>query len=79
VEVLTLTGNVALDQDGIKIHAHVVVGLRDGSTRGGHLKEANVFPTLEVVIEETPSYLRRRYDAETGLTLIDLKAGDADR
>ena len=75
VEVLTLTGNVALDRDGIKIHAHVVIGLRDGSTRGGHLKEAYVFPTLEVIIEETPSYLRRRYDTETGLTLIDLDAG----
>jgi predicted DNA-binding protein with PD1-like motif len=76
VEVLSLTGNVALERDGIKIHAHAVVGLRDGSTRGGHLKEAYVFPTLEVIVEETPSYLRRRYDAETGLTLIDLDAGE---
>jgi predicted DNA-binding protein with PD1-like motif len=76
VEVLTLTGNVALDRDGIKIHAHAVVGLRDGSTRGGHLKEAYVFPTLEVVLEATPSYLRRRYDPETGLTLIDPSAGE---
>ena len=76
VEVVTLAGNVALDQDGIKIHAHAVVGLRDGSTRGGHLKEAYVFPTLEVVLEETPDYLRRRYDSETGLTLIDLDAGE---
>jgi uncharacterized protein len=59
VEVLTLTGNAALERDGIKIHAHVVVGLRDGSTRGGHLKEASVFPTREMVVEETPSYLRR--------------------
>jgi predicted DNA-binding protein with PD1-like motif len=76
VEVLTLTGNVALDRDGIKIHTHVVVGLRDGSTRGGHLKEAYVFPTLEVVIEETPNYLRRRYDPETGLTLIELDSAE---
>ena len=76
VEVLAMTGNVALDRDGTKIHTHVVVGLRDGSTRGGHLKEAYVFPTLEVVLEETPNYLRRRYDPETGLTLIDLDAGE---
>lgn len=75
VEVLLLAGNVALDGDGIKIHAHVVVGMRDGSTRGGHLKEASVFPTLEVIIEETPTELRRRYDPETGLPLIDLDAG----
>lgn len=75
VEVLALTGNVALDGDGRKIHAHAVVGLRDGATRGGHLKEGYVFPTLEVIIEETPNFLRRRYDPETGLTLIDLDAG----
>lgn len=74
VEVLALNGNVALDRDGIKIHAHVVVGLRDGATRGGHLKEAHVFPTLEVIVEEAPNYLRRHYDPETGLTLIDLDA-----
>jgi predicted DNA-binding protein with PD1-like motif len=75
VEVLTLAGNVTIEGEGVKIHSHVVVGLRDGSTRGGHLKQAYVFPTLEVVIEETPNYLRRRYDPETGLTLIDLDAG----
>jgi predicted DNA-binding protein with PD1-like motif len=69
-----LTGNVALAGGGIKIHAHAVVGLRDGSTRGGHLKEASVFPTLEVIIEETPTELRRGYDPETGLPLIDLDA-----
>jgi predicted DNA-binding protein with PD1-like motif len=63
---------VALDPSGRKIHAHAVVGRRDGSTRGGHLKQAYVFPTLEVVVEETPGYLRRRYDPETGLTLIAL-------
>jgi predicted DNA-binding protein with PD1-like motif len=77
VEVLTLAGNVTLDRDGVRIHAHVVVGQRDGSTRGGHLKQAYVFPTLEVVIEETPNYLRRRYDPETGLTLIDVDAVEA--
>jgi predicted DNA-binding protein with PD1-like motif len=72
VEVLILAGNVALDPQGLKIHAHSVLGLRDGSTRGGHLKEAYVSPTLEVVVEETPGFLRRRYDPESGLTLIDL-------
>ena len=68
VEVLTLTGNVALDQGRNQDPRPRGSRLRDGSTRGGHLKEACVFPTLEVIVEETPSYLRRRYDAETGLT-----------
>jgi predicted DNA-binding protein with PD1-like motif len=70
VEVLTLAGNVTRDGDGPALHAHVVLGLRDGTARGGHLLEARVRPTLEVVAIETPSYLRRRRDSATGLMLL---------
>lgn len=73
VEVLTLAGDIARKQDGSpQVHMHAVVGLRDGSTRGGHLKRATVRPTLEVVLTETPSHLRRTYDENIGLALIDL-------
>ncbi len=70
VEVLSLIGDVALDEDKPKVHAHVVLGRSDGSTCGGHLLEAHVWPTLEVIIAEAPAHLRRRFDRETGLTLI---------
>src|SRR5688572_8311037 len=47
VELLSLVGNVALDDHGQpKLHAHVVVGKSDGSAHGGHLLEAFVRPTL---------------------------------
>ena len=71
VEVLSLLGDVALDKGEPKIHAHVVVGRADGETRGGHLLEAHVWPTLEVVLVESPRHLRKRHDPETGLALID--------
>jgi predicted DNA-binding protein with PD1-like motif len=71
VEVLSLVGDVALDDKGSpKVHAHVVVGLADGSTRGGHLIEARVRPTLEVMLTESARGLRRRFDPESGLALI---------
>jgi predicted DNA-binding protein with PD1-like motif len=70
VEVLALVGDVALDKGRPKVHAHVVVGLRSGHTRGGHLLEAHVRPTLEVVLTESPGYLSREHDAESGLALI---------
>jgi hypothetical protein len=38
---------------------------------GGHFCSAQVWPTLEVMVTETPAHLRKRYDRETGLTLID--------
>jgi predicted DNA-binding protein with PD1-like motif len=71
VEVLSLIGDVAVDEQGEpKLHAHVVVGKSDGTAHGGHLLEAVVRPTLEVVLVESPRHLQRRHDPETGLALI---------
>ena len=47
-----------------------MLGTREGNARGGHLKEARVRPTLEVIVTETPEHLRRVHDEETGLSLI---------
>ena len=70
-EVLTLVGNITLENGRPKVHAHVVLGLVDGSTRGGHLLEGYVRPTLELVLTESPMQLRRRFDPEFGLALIE--------
>jgi predicted DNA-binding protein with PD1-like motif len=71
VEVLSLIGDISLKPDGEpEVHAHVVVGLADGTTRGGHLMEGHVRPTLEVIIVESPRHLQRQYDKESGLALI---------
>jgi predicted DNA-binding protein with PD1-like motif len=51
-----------------------VLGRKDGSAHGGHLLEATVRPTLEVIVIETPRHLSRRFDETTGLALIDLSA-----
>ena len=72
-EVLSAIGDVATGDDGkASLHVHVVLGLSDGTTRGGHLLEGKVRPTLEVVIEETPAGLRRRKRPDLGIALIDL-------
>lgn len=78
VEVLTLSGNLARVGDEPRVHAHLIVGRRDGTTRGGHLKEARVRPTLEVILTEEPRHLRRRHDDETGLALLDPEIGSRD-
>ena len=72
VEVLSLIGDVALKDGEPKVHAHVVVGRSDGTTLGGHLIEARVRPTLEVILTESPAHLRKQVDAESGLALIRL-------
>jgi predicted DNA-binding protein with PD1-like motif len=71
-EVLSLIGDVAVTDKGEPgVHAHAVLGLPDGSARGGHLIEATVWPTLEVVLTESPTHLRRTFRPELGLALID--------
>ena len=72
VEVLSLLGVVTLDGEKPKLHCHIVVGRRDSSAHGGHLLEGHVWPTLEVIVEESPRHLRRRLDPASGLALIDL-------
>jgi hypothetical protein len=71
VEVASLIGDVAESPAGEpSLHIHLVVGKRDGHAMAGHLAEAHVRPTLEVIVTENPAHLRKVKDAESGLPLI---------
>jgi uncharacterized protein len=76
-ELLSLIGTVAAGEEGPIVHMHVVLGLPDGSTRGGHLLEGRVFPTLEAIVTETPARLAKVLRPEIGLALIDLDRSEA--
>lgn len=69
-EVLSLLGDIAHSDDGPVVHLHAVLGLCDGTTRGGHLLEASVWPTLELIVQEWPAHLCKRFDPHVGLALI---------
>jgi len=70
-EVVSLIGNIVRDdKDAYMVHAHATLGLADGTTRGGHLNEGHVRPTLEITILELPADVRRRMDADVGIPLI---------
>jgi uncharacterized protein len=70
VEVLSLIGDIGLINGKPAMHAHAVVGLPDGTTRGGHIISATVWPTLELFLTDEPSSLVKEEDAETGLFLF---------
>ena len=76
-ELLSLVGDVAAGQDGPIVHVHAVLGLSDGTTRGGHLLEGSVYPTLEAVVTETPARLRKVMSPDAGIPLIDLDQSEA--
>ena len=74
VEVASLIGDIGDGEQGKpEVHVHLVVGRRDGSALAGHLNTGHVRPTLELIVTESPAHLRRRKDAETGLSLIALR------
>ena len=73
VEVLSLAGDIALADGKPKVHAHAVLGKRDAAAVGGHLLQARVRPTLEVVLVQSPAHLERRHDPESGLALIRVR------
>jgi predicted DNA-binding protein with PD1-like motif len=72
MEVLTLSGDIALGEDGQPVvHAHMALGGSDGQAWGGHLLHAIASPTLEVYVTTYPDALHKRQDPHSGLQLID--------
>jgi predicted DNA-binding protein with PD1-like motif len=72
VEVLSMTGDIVQKDGKPQLHAHVVVGRCDGTAHGGHLLSAKVRPALEIILTESPAYLKREEDKSTGLALIQI-------
>ena len=70
-EVIGMSGDIALYQGKPVVHTHMVVGSPDGTTQGGHVLDAYVSPTLEVMVTVNPIAMEKRLDPETNLTLID--------
>ena len=72
MEVLTLSGDIAVGVDGKPVvHTHLVLARSDGEAWGGHLIEATVSPTLELFVTTYPEPLHKRLDPATDLQLID--------
>ena len=70
-EAIVMSGDIALFQGKPVVHTHMLVGGPDGTTRGGHVLEAYVSPTLEVMVTVDPVTMQKRFDPATDLTLID--------
>jgi predicted DNA-binding protein with PD1-like motif len=70
-EVIGMSGDIATYQGKPVVHTHMVVGSPDGTTRAGHVLDAYVSPTLEVIVTVDPVAMHKRFDPATDLTLID--------
>lgn len=78
VEVASLIGDIAIGPDGTSsIHAHAVLGKRNGAAVAGHLQKALVRPTLEIIVTESPGHLCKKKD-EDGSRGISRNIGVAE-
>lgn len=72
MEVVSLVGDISVYKNEYKVHAHVVLADEKGAAYGGHLIKATVHPTLEIILDESPLYLKREMDENSGLPLIKI-------
>jgi predicted DNA-binding protein with PD1-like motif len=70
LELVSLIGDVALLDGEPVIHAHAVVSKQNGTAHGGHLLQAHIRPTCEVVLVQSPAHLQKVIDPESGIALI---------
>jgi hypothetical protein len=70
VELLSLIGDIAIKDNEPQVHAHMIIGRQDGTAQGGHLIEAHVRPTCELILTESAVHLQKHIDPESGLALI---------
>lgn len=74
VELASMQGSMAWQNQKPSIHAHGVVGDEDFKTAAGHILSATVSTgTLEIVITAYPKQLQRKKDEKLGANVLDLE------
>ncbi len=73
LEILSLAGNVSIKDGESMVHAHVVLGDKEGKAFGGHLAAGTIVFACECIVEilEGPT-LERGLDEKTGLPLWNI-------
>jgi predicted DNA-binding protein with PD1-like motif len=67
LELLALTGNILPDERSeLDCHLHVIVGKSSGEVVGGHLFDARVFATCEIILTEIHAEGLERHLSRTG-------------
>lgn len=73
-EIVSLTGTVTEKDGAFYAHLHMSAGDETGRVFGGHLNEAVVSATCEMVVDLIDGTVGREFDREIGLNLM--KFGD---
>ncbi|MBI5228204.1 DNA-binding protein [Candidatus Micrarchaeota archaeon] len=69
LEIISLNGNMAMQDGEIAIHIHMSISKEDFSTVSGHLMSGIIYPNCEIVLNLHDIKIERRFDEKTGLNL----------
>ena len=70
-EIVSLVGTITTKDGEFYAHLHMSAGDTEGRVLGGHLNEAVISATCELVLEIMDGTVERRFDPETGLNLME--------
>ena len=69
-EIVSLTGTISTMNGEYYAHLHMSAGDEQGRVFGGHLNEAIISATCEMVVEVIDGRVERAHDADVGLNLF---------
>ncbi len=72
-EITSLSGNISTMDDEVYLHVHANFADDKYNTYGGHLNEAVVSGTGEIVIEEIEGQVDREFSDKIGLNLYEFQ------
>ncbi len=75
-EVTSLTGTLTTKGGSPYLHLHFSAGNEKGEVYGGHLAEAYISATAEIIIRKIHGSVGRRFCGTTGLNLFSFDAED---
>jgi len=70
LEIVSAQGTIATFKNEFALHIHILVSDENHAV-GGHLNEARIFSTAEVVIAKSDRQIIRRFDNYTGLKELE--------
>ena len=71
-ELTNLTGSIATLKGDLSVHAHATLADDQFKTYAGHLVEARVSGTCEVLVIPLGKEIKKKFDKQTGLNILDL-------
>ena len=70
-EITSLVGNATRKNGEVYLHIHINFGDEQGLVKGGHLVQAKISATSEIIIRRIDGKVGRKLSDEIGLYLLD--------